>query len=464
MGRKSSRDPDSAESSPTLPALKTPIPGPRSLEIFAAERAYLGPSRQKITLLAQIAFENGHGATLTDADGNVYLDFVAGIGVASLGHGRKDLARALSAQAERLIVGSFANRTRLRALQRLSELLPSYLGAISLFSGGAEAVEAALRVARSYTGKHEVVGFWGAFHGKTGAVLGLAGDGSKKGYGPFSSGQYVIPYADCYRCAFRMSYPSCGLYCVEFARRYIDQVSAGAVSAILVEPCQATTGNVVPPDDYLPALKKVAREKGALLIVDEMITGAGRTGRMWAIEHSGVEPDVMTIGKGIGGGFPVSATVCRPELVERGPFSLPGSASSSYGGNPLAAAALEHTLRVIVEERLVENAREVGAILLNGLRELMEEFPFIGDVRGRGLLIGIDFVRNRKTKEPLGQKTMHFIFSEALKRGLLTMGYSARMRINPPLVLSAEQAQAGLAILRDVFKLVERSISWRTEN
>jgi 4-aminobutyrate aminotransferase / (S)-3-amino-2-methylpropionate transaminase / 5-aminovalerate transaminase len=444
-----------------LPQIVTPVPGPKSRQIFEDEQRYIAPGRQRISFLAGVAFEHGDGATLTDADGNVYLDFFAGVGVASLGHGHPGLAQALAGQSSRLMVGTFATRERAEAFKLLSEVAPGNLKRAHLYSGGAEAVEAALRLARSATKKHEVLGFWGGFHGKSGGVIGLIGDEFKQGYGPLSGGNYLVPYADCYRCPFKMEYPGCGMFCVEFAAQQVKNSSAGALAAVLVEPFQGTAGNVIPPDDYLPALKEVARRNDAMLIADEIITGFGRTGRMWGIEHSGVAPDIMTVGKGMGSGFPVSGVLMSEELGKAEPFSKPSASSSSYGGNPLAAVAVAETIKAISHEGLVENSSQVGAFLLQRLCELKENYEFVGDVRGRGLLIGIDLVRDRRTKEPLSRRITEAIFKEALRRGLLMMAYFPRVRINPPLVITQAQAEAGAAILDEVFAYVRDHLDWR---
>src|SRR5690348_8847152 len=444
-----------------LPSITTPIPGPKSREIFADEQRYVAPGRQRISLLAGIAFDHGEGATLTDADDNVYLDFYAGVAVASLGHGHPALSRALAHQASRLIVGTFATRERAEAFELLADAAPGNLKRAHLYSGGAEAVEAALRLARSATKKHEVVSFWGGFHGKTGGVIGHIGDEWKQGYGPLPGGRYLVPYADCYRCPFKLKHPECGLFCVDFARSQIRNSSAGAISAILVEPMQGTAGNVIPPDDWMPAVKSVAKENGALLIADEMITGFGRTGKMWGVEHSGVAPDIVTVGKGMGSGFPVSGVLMGEELSKAEPFAKPSASSSSYGGNPLAAVAVAETINAIRREKLVENSRTVGAFLLSRLKQLQEKYEFVGDVRGRGLLIGIDLVRDLETREPLSRKVTEVIFKEALRRGLLTMAYFPRIRINPPLVLTEAQAEAGAAILDEVFAHVRDNLDWR---
>jgi len=446
-----------------LPKISTAVPGPKSRDVFETEQRYIAPGRQRISLLAGIAFERGDGATLTDVDGNVYVDFFAGVAVAALGHGHPGLAQALSAQASRLMVGTFATPERAEAFKLMSEVAPGRLKRAHLYSGGAEAVEAALRLARSATKKHEVLSFWGGFHGKTGGVIGLIGDESKQGYGPLPGGQYTVPYADCYRCPFKLEYPECGLFCVEFAREQIKHASAGALAAVIVEPLQGTAGNVIPPDDFLPAVQEIARENGALLIADEMITGFGRTGKMWGIEHSGVEPDIMTIGKGMGSGFPVSGVLLGDDLATAEPFAKPSASSSSYGGNPLAAMAVAETIRTIQRDNLVENSRKVGAMMLTRLLALKEKYEFIGDVRGRGLLIGVELVRDRKTKREMSRKVTEIMFKEALKRGLLFMGYFPHVRINPPLVITEAQAEAGVAILDEVCAYVRDHLDWRTE-
>jgi 4-aminobutyrate aminotransferase / (S)-3-amino-2-methylpropionate transaminase / 5-aminovalerate transaminase len=463
-GAESSIDAPSDAAAPTreLPCVEGVIPGPNSRDIFEKEQRYIAPGRQRISLLAGLALDHGEGATLTDADGNVYLDFVAGIGVASLGHAHPALVKALARQAGRLMVGTFASAERAEAFRLLTEVAPANLTRAHLYSGGAEAVEAALRLARSVTKKHEVVGFWGGFHGKTAGVMGLIGDESKHGYGPLAGGQYLVPYADCYRCPFKLKYPSCGLYCVDFARQQIRNSSAGAIAAIVAEPMQGTAGNVIPPDDWLPAVKSVAQEFNALLIADEMISGFGRTGRMWGIEHSGVEADIVTVGKGMGAGYPVSALLVGEQISHAQPFAKPSASSSSYGGNPLAAVAVAQTIKTIRDESLIENARRVGAIMLNRLHELKDKYEFVGDVRGRGLLLGIDLVKDNATRRELSPKVTEIIFREALRRGLLMMGYFPRVRINPPLVINERQAEAGLQILDEVFAFISENVNWRS--
>jgi len=437
------------------------MPGSQSLALYTAEQEFLSPGIQRIAQLARLTISHGEGATLTDVDGNRYIDFYAGVTVASLGHAHPQLVAALEEQLRKVIVGSFTTENRVKLLELIASLTPGELTKTQLYSGGAEAVEAAIRLAKSYTKKFEVVGFWGGFHGKTGRVMGLIGDESKQGWGPLPGGTHLVPYADCYRCPFNLRYPDCGMFCLDFMRQSIKKSTAGSIAAIIIEPIQGTAGNVVPPPEFLPGVKEIAQEVGALLIVDEIITGFGRTGTMFASEHTGVIPDIMTIGKGMGGGFPVSGIISTAEITAATPFSKPSASSSSYGGNPLAAAAALATIQTIVRDQLVQHTATIGTMMLEGLRALQDKYEFIGDVRGKGLLIGIDLVKDRETKEELASQVTERIFQEALKRGLLMMGYFPRMRLNPPLVITAEQVQAGLGILDEVFQCIADEVDYR---
>lgn len=441
-----------------VPRIVTEIPGPRSRALFTEEQRYIAPGLQQIALLSRIVLDRGEGATVTDVDGNTFIDFFAGVSVASLGHGHPEYAKAISEQVAKISVGSFTTEPRARLLRKIAEIAPGDLTRTQFYSGGSEAVEAALRLAKSHTKKHEVVGFWGGFHGKTQGVVGLGGQSLRNSLGPIPSASYNVPYADCYHCSFKATFPSCGFLCVEFAREAIKSQTAGRVAALLVEPVQGTAGNVVPPPGYLQHLKEVAREAEALLIFDEIITGFGRTGKMFASEYDGVVPDIMTAGKGMGGGFPVSAVISTDEITAAEPAALPSASSSSFGGNPLAARAMLATVETIIRERLHERAAQVGARMLELLHPFEERYRFVGQVRGRGLLVGIELVRDKKSREPLPRLITERIFHEALKRGLILMGYGSRIRINPPLVITQEVAERGIEILADVFDHVANTV------
>jgi 4-aminobutyrate aminotransferase-like enzyme len=430
--------------------------GPRSREIVAREKRHIAPGYQSFALYSGLAMARGSGATLWDEDGNEYIDFIAGIAVGSVGHCHPHYVEALKRQAERLTFGSFTTETRARFLELMASVTPEGLTRIQLFSGGAEAVEAGLRLARAATGRHEVIGFWGGFHGKTGGVLGLLGSEFKHHLGPFLPGQYSTPYADCYRCPLKLRHPECGIACAEYVRDVIRYQTAGEIAAIIVEPIQGTAGNVIPPDGFLRAIQSVARDHGALLFADEMITGFGRTGSMWGTDHDGVVPDIMTVGKGVGGGFPLAGVVSTEQLTSSKPWANPSASSSSYGGNPLAAAAGLAALEIILKEDLVAHSQRVGAVMLAELHRLKDKYRTVGEVRGRGLLLGIELVEDRQTRRPLDKAVTRDLYTECLRRGLVAMTYAPTIRLNPPLVITEETARTGLAILDEALGVVLR--------
>jgi 4-aminobutyrate aminotransferase-like enzyme len=430
--------------------------GPRSQKIVAQERKHLASGSQGFSLYAGLAMARGIDCTLIDEDGNEYIDFIAGIAVGSIGHCHPHYVEALKRQVERITFGSFTTETRAKFLDLLASVTPEGLTRIQMFSGGAEAVEAALRLASAATGKGEVLGFWGGFHGKTGGVLPLLGSEFKHHLGPFMPGRYLAPYADCYRCPLKLKYPDCGIACADFVRDVIHYQTAGEIAAIIVEPMQGTAGNIIPPEGFLRAVAAIAREHGALLISDEMITGFGRTGAMWGSDHDGVVPDIMTVGKGVGGGFPLACVVSTDAITAAKPWSNPSASSSSYGGNPLASAAGLAALEIILKEDLVKNAERVGKVMLGRLEALKEKYRCVGEVRGRGLMLGIELVRDRTTKEPLPKTVTQALYQECLRRGLVAMTYAPSVRINPPLTIKEDAALAGLAILDEALEVVVR--------
>ena len=433
-------------------ALKSEIPGPRSRELTAQEQGVLAPGLQSFAQMSGIVVAHGKGVTITDVDGNRFLDIIGGIGVNSLGHSHPRWVSAVQRQAEAISIGSFTSQPRIDLLTRIAAHRPAPdLFRTQLYSSGAEAVESALRLAKCATGKSELVSFHGGFHGKTLGALSLMGTDKKLGYGPLAEGTHQLPYADCYRCPLAQSYPSCGLACVETARKQLKAQSKGGIAAFIVEPMQGTAGNIVPPRDWLPAIASLAREFDALLIADEMITGFGRTGSYWGIDHSGVRPDIVTIGKQFGGGFPISGVIGREEVLKAQPWAEPSGSSSSYGGNPLAAAAAAATLATIDEEGLVDNARRVGAHFCAALETLQDRYSFIGRVSGLGLFIGVELVADKATRKPLASRHTNWLFRRLLQRGLLTMAYAAHFRIQPPLTTTVEVVDEAVSVLTDVF-------------
>jgi 4-aminobutyrate aminotransferase-like enzyme len=433
----------------TLPGLQ--LPGPRSASLFEAEAAHLAPGTQSVALYSRLAFDRGEGALLFDVDGHRYIDLLAGVGVASLGYAHPRYVAALSRQLARIHVGSFTSEHRAELVRLLAALAPGDIRRTQFYSSGAEAVEAALRLAKAYTGKTEFVGFWGGFHGKTGGALPLLGANFKHGLGPLMPGNFSTPYASCTRCAFGKTFPDCAWHCLEFLQQKVELETSNDIAAIVVEPIQGTAGNVVPPLGYLQELRKVASRLGALLICDEMITGFGRTGRMFAVEHEGIVPDIIAVGKGFGGGFPMSGLLIREEVAQAKPWANPSGSSSSYGGNPLAAAAARVTIETIIEEGLVAHSARLGAQMLAELKTWELEIPIVSDVRGAGLMLGMDLVRPG-TRNLLDPKLTRWIFDTLLARGVLAMIYSPVVRINPPLVIREDDAMEALATMKDVLR------------
>ena len=429
--------------------LRQVVPGPLSQILFESEAHYMAPGTQSVALFSRIAVDHGEGAVLYDVDGNRYVDLLAGVGVASLGYNHPAYVAAMARQLARAHVGSFTSADRSALVKLLAEIAPGDVQRTQLYSSGAEAVESALRLAKAATGRHEVVGFWGGFHGKTAGVLPLLGSGFKHDLEPLMPGRYLSPYAACARCAFDKTSPSCHWHCVDFVRKKIAIETANDIAAIIVEPIQGTAGNIVPPAGYVKELRRLADEIGALLICDEMITGFGRTGKMFAVEHEGVVPDIITIGKGFGGGFPVSGLLIREPVAFAKPWANPSGSSSSYGGNPLAAAAARVTVETILSDGLVEHARRLGAAMLAEMKTWEGEIPIVSDVRGRGLMIGMDLVVPG-TRRLLDKQQTRWVFDTLLSRGVIAMIYNPEVRINPPLVITEEQAMSALATMKDV--------------
>jgi 4-aminobutyrate aminotransferase/(S)-3-amino-2-methylpropionate transaminase len=320
-------------------------------------------------------------------------------------------------------------------------------------------VESALRLAKSYTGRNEVIGFWGGFHGKTAGVLPLLGSNFKFDLGPLAPGRYSSPYDPAHRCGFDKSHRECDCDAIGFLKKKIQYETSNDIAAIIVEPIQGTAGNIVPRRGFMKELRTLCDDLGALLIADEMITGFGRTGKMWGIEHEeGIIPDIMSCGKGFGGGFPMSGLLIREEVAFAKPWANPSGSSSSYGGNPMAAAAARVTLETIIEEELVENSRRVGEKMLAQVQRWEREIPIIKDARGRGLMIGFDIVEPG-TDTLLDKKITRQIFDACLSRGVLSMIYNPEVRINPPLVISEELAMEALAITEDVLRETADSLA-----
>ena len=434
--------------------LGTPASSPaRTKALFDDEQQFIAPGLQTIALLSELAIAHGRGCWLTDHDGRTFLDLNAGVSVASLGHAHPRYVAALTRQLEAVSVGSFTSQARAELVRLIAGLAPGDLTRTQLFSGGAEAVEAAIRLARSHTKRSDIIGFTGGFHGKTLGVLPLSDVGWKEAVGPLPAGYHLARYPDPTR--FDGTAAECLDAAIASLRHVIEQNAGGRPAAVIVEPIQGTAGNIIPPDGFLARVRELAHAHGALLIADEMITGFGRTGEMFASMHDDAVPDILTMGKGMASGYPVSGVVSTDEIVAAEPYSLPSASSSSYGGNPLAAAAALVTIRTITADRLAENARRVGHVFVEGLTELASRHPHIANVRGRGLLVGFDLVQPG-TGAPLDKAGCVQFFRHGLAEGVILMSYTPRVRIHPPLIITEDEARQGIAMLDRAFVRLER--------
>ena len=400
---------------------------------------------------APVVWDHGQGAEIWDVDGKHYYDWTSGVLVTNAGHAHPRLAEALAKQASRLLnTFDFPTPERLTLAQRLIELMPAGLTKVIFMTTGAEALDAALRLARRYTGNFEVVAFWGGFHGRSYGPMSVTGIAKiRHHFGPTVPGTILAPYPYCYRCPFEKAHPECELFCLDFLDKVVEVESSGFLAGLVVEPYQGTAGFIFPPPGYLKKLEEWAKKKKLVFILDEVQSSYGRTGRMWALEHENLQPDILCLGKGIGSGAPLAAVVSRSEI-----FAClgPGEMSSTMGGNPLSCAGALAVLEIMAEERLVEKAAMNGEYLKNRLLHLQNKFPFIGDVRGMGLVYGIEFVKDRKTKEPAPELAQQIVL-KCVANGLMCgkLGIHGNvMRVAPPLVITREQIDASTTILEKV--------------
>lgn len=430
-----------------VPDLRTEIPGPRAREILARDERYVSPS---YTRSYPLVIARGRGCTVEDVDGNLFLDVNAGIAVLATGHAHPRVVQAIREQAGRFVhmAGTdFYYDVQSRLCERLATLAPFGPDArVFLSNSGAEAVECALKLARHRTGRPYVVSFLGGFHGRTMGALGITASKpiQRRGFAPFAGSFVHAPYAYCYRCPVNLQWPGCEAACADWIEEqlFAHQVPADEVAAIFVEAMQGEGGYVPPPDAFLRKIREVCDRHGILMVVDEVQSGCGRTGKMFAIEHTDVVPDVITMAKGIASGLPLGATVAKTAVMEW----PSGAHANTFGGNPVACAAALETLDLL-EESLMDNARVVGDHLQGRMRELAGKHDLIGDVRGRGLMVGVELVRDRKTREPAPSER-DAVAEAAFCRGLLILGAgTSTLRLSPPLVITREEADTAARIL-----------------
>jgi 4-aminobutyrate aminotransferase len=442
------------ESSPALPLLKGPLPGPRAQAIINRDNKVLSPS---YTRGYPLVMDRGQGATVIDVDGNRFLDFNAGIAVCSTGHAHPAVVRSVQEQAAKFLHMSgtdFYYENMVQLAEKLASLAPGNAERRVYFgNSGTEAMEAAIKMARYHSGRDKFIAFLGAFHGRTMGALSLTARRpvQRRGFSPFMAGVHHVPYAYCYRCAYGKTPDTCGIEC---ARVIEDQLlktilPADEVAAIVVEPVQGEAGYIVPPKEFLEELQRIAHRHSMLLIVDEVQSGMGRTGKMWASNHFGIEPDIFTVAKGIASGMPISATVANAEVMNW----PPGAHASTFGGNPVSIAAALTTIELL-EQELVDNAARMGAYMMDRMKTWPGRFPLVGDVRGLGLMIGIELVRDQKTKERAPEERDRIV-DMAFERGLLILGAGENtLRLSPPLVVTRDQADFAMTTLEECIEQV----------
>jgi 4-aminobutyrate aminotransferase len=428
------------------PNLKTALPGPKAKALIERDGKVVSPS---YTRDYPFVIARGQGATVEDVDGNVFLDCAAGIAVNSTGHAHPTVVAAIVDQAQKFLHMSgtdFYYEPQVKLGEDLAATAPMS-GPVKTFyaNSGTEANEAALKLARYKTGRYGILGFLGSFHGRTMGSLSLTSSRAiqRRGFGPMQGGTFHAPYANCYRCPVGLTPDRCGAECLEFLEEQIlvHLISPDDVAAVLVEPIQGEGGYVVPARAFHERLRALTKQHGMLLMVDEVQSGMGRTGKMWAIEHFGIEPDVVTAAKGIASGLPLGVTIAKSDVMAW----PPGAHASTFGGNPVSCAAAIATIGLL-RDSLVKNAAEVGEHMLAGLRALKDKHPIIGDVRGKGLMIGVELVRDRVTKERATTER-NAVVDEAFHRGMLILGAGRNaVRFSPPLVLSKAQADTAIRI------------------
>lgn len=443
-----------------IPSIITELPGPKSVEMHARTSKHMRGLSGQVKLFP-VCFDEGYGITLTDVDGNRFLDFSSGIYVTSLGHCHPKISEAIAYWAHRLMnAHDFTTPVKEKLLEKMDEVLPGNLNAVQLYSDGTSAVEAGIRAARAITGKHEFISCFRDFHGKSMAAVSCAQmvRGDVLSYGPTRApGFYMVPRPNPYRPLFTKpdgTIDTDGY--ISFYEEFIREATVGNVAAFVLEPVQGWGGSIFPPDDFFPKLRKFCDDRGILLMDDEVLAGMGRTGSWLTMDHWDVVPDIVTLGKSFGNGFPVTAMVVKEEYAE----ALDKiSASSSYGGNPMACAAALASIEVIEEENLLENATRVGAFILDRMNRMKDCHPIIGDVKGKGMLLGLELVKDKATKEPFEQAGK-LVYQKAFGKGLAWIPAGHILRMSPPIIMDEYYAGMGLDMIEEAIDEVEREFGY----
>jgi 4-aminobutyrate aminotransferase len=442
----------------TKPRIIVEPPGPKAMEIIKRDQELSSPS---LTRTAPLVGVRSEGVWVEDIDGNVYLDFGSGIAVVNVGHSHKKVVEAIKRQAEtcdHINSCDYFTVPQVEYAERLLARLPGNFPKRVFFgNSGAEAVECAIKIAKWHSGgKPYLIGFIGGFHGRTMGALSLTSTtiSARRFFFPMMPGVMHVPYAYCYRCLYKQSYPDCGMWCVGYIEDVVFKklISPDEVAGLIVEPIQGAGGYIVPPKEFLPSLRKICDTHGIAMIADEVQSGFGRTGKMICCEHWNVIPDIIVMSKAIAGGLPMGACISKADLMDWGPTAH----ENTLGGNPIVVAAALAVLDVLIEERLIENAEKVGAYMLKRFNEIMNECNLVGDVRGKGMMVGIELVKDRETKE-YATKERDDLILRTFKKGLLILGAGpSSIRLAPPLITTIEQAEIGIKIFEEELRAVSK--------
>lgn len=430
---------------------KYQIPGPKSAEYLQMSAEY---EKGCTSGQSPIIWDSAQGCVVCDVDGNEYIDWTSGVLVTNIGHCHPKQVKALQEQIAKLMCPyDYRTSVRSQLAKRMVEAMPpsaKNLDTCFMLTTGGEATEAAMRVVKRHTGRHEMISFWGGFHGRTWGAMSMAGKQStKKQWGPLMPGCLYSPYAYCYRCPFGMTCDKCDHFCATWLDNIVSTESIGDVAGLILEPYQGGSGFIFPPDGWLTRVQEWCQANNIMFIVDEVQASFGRTGKMFCIEHEGLTPNALCLGKGIGSGIPTAATMFESRMLEG-----IGEMSSTSGGNPVSCASAMAVLDVIEEENLLENCRTVGAYMLGRLQQMVEKYEVCGDARGKGLVIGLEFVKDKQSKEPAGDLCQE-ICDRLVANGVVCgrVGWwGSVIRIAPPLVITMEQAEQSLDALERVLE------------
>ena len=436
-------------------------PGPKAREIVKRDSDIIS---QSYTRYYPLVIDSGYGCIVKDVDGNEYIDFNSGLACLNIGHTHPKVVKAINSQCNKFL--HYANtdfyyEQTVDLAEKLFEITPGdFQKRVHFGNSGAEALETAIKLSKWHTRKHQFIAFIGAFHGRTCGATALTASkpNQRRHYFPLLSGITHVPYPYCYRCPFGLSCPECGYRCVDFIEEQVLQkyVPPEEVAGFIFEPIQGEGGYIVPPPDYFQRLKKLVDKYGLLLIADEVQSGIGRTGKWFAMEHWKTEPDIICAAKSLASGLPLSATVAQARLMDW----EAGSHASTFGGNPLACVAASAVIDVIREERLLDNAEKQGSYIMKWLQTIKEEREIVGDVRGKGLMIGVEFVEDKETQKA-GADQAREVMVRCWRRGIaiVTCGVST-LRLVPPLNITRELVDASLEIIGDVIKEVDEESSF----